>query len=162
MRRFRDAVRQMKRTGELAPQHQWARILKGLALFELGEEEQATAAMEEARNLSHDPISDLFIDLLLVPHRHRKGETDLAQQTLAKARALVEKEEFSPYWVAAACFGAGRQDDGFEFLRVAFQRNEYNLAWLKMEPAFDSIQNDPRFQQLLVKMGLAKHSSQDT
>jgi len=42
----------------------------------------------------------------------------------------------------------------FERLEKAFQDRSFWLIWLKVEPLFDSLRDDPRFQDLLRRIGL--------
>jgi Tfp pilus assembly protein PilF len=160
-RRYEEAVQQLKKTTAIAPHLQWARILLGLSLLRLGKDDEGEEALAEARKMSPEPESDLFLDLLLAPVRYKEGKSGSALQVLKKAMAEVEKEEFSPYWTAVICFALDMPNDGFEHLDIAFARHEYNLGSVKVDPAFDGMRDDPRFKQLLAKMGLTERSSQD-
>jgi len=42
----------------------------------------------------------------------------------------------------------------FERLKKAFQDRSFWLIWLKVEPLFDSLRDDLRFQDLLRRIGL--------
>ena len=50
--------------------------------------------------------------------------------------------------------GTGEYDKVFEFLEKAYQERNGGLVWLKISPEFDNIRSDPRFQDLLRRMGL--------
>ncbi|MBK5285780.1 MAG: hypothetical protein JJE25_10295 [Bacteroidia bacterium] len=48
----------------------------------------------------------------------------------------------------------GNKDKAFEWLEKSYRRNEESLCSLKVDPKFDPIRSDPRFTELLKKVGL--------
>lgn len=48
----------------------------------------------------------------------------------------------------------GEKDAAFEYLNKAFEKRVWLMPTLKVEPAFDNLRDDPRFDQLLVRVGL--------
>jgi hypothetical protein len=52
--------------------------------------------------------------------------------------------------------GLGRKDEAFEWLERAYEEREALLVWVKVQPAFDPLRDDPRFDALLKKIGLEK------
>ncbi len=60
----------------------------------------------------------------------------------------------SPYLFALVYAGLGDKDQTFAQLEKAFQDRSFFLIWLKVEPQFDSLRDDPRFQDLLRRIGL--------
>lgn len=49
----------------------------------------------------------------------------------------------------------GNADGALEELERAYQRRNYNLMYVAVDPVYDGIRNHPRFQAILHKMGLA-------
>ena len=49
--------------------------------------------------------------------------------------------------------GQGDVEAAFEWLEVAFRENDTELLWLKVEPQFKPLHNDPRWQEMLDKVG---------
>ena len=47
-------------------------------------------------------------------------------------------------------------DQAFRWLDKAYEERSDLLSWLKVVPAFDSLRSDPRFQELLERIGLAQ------
>lgn len=54
--------------------------------------------------------------------------------------------------IARVCVGLGELNDAFFWLEKAYQRREANLAYLQVDPSFDALRPDPRFQDLLRRM----------
>ncbi|MCA1850405.1 MAG: tetratricopeptide repeat protein, partial [Acidobacteria bacterium] len=55
--------------------------------------------------------------------------------------------------VARAHLQLGEKDKAFAELNKAYETRESPLQWLKVEPQFDPLRDDPRFQELLKKVG---------
>jgi hypothetical protein len=53
-----------------------------------------------------------------------------------------------------AYIGLGERDAALARLQKAYEDREDQVALLKIEPLFDSIHSDPRFQDLLRRIGL--------
>lgn len=49
---------------------------------------------------------------------------------------------------------AGEKDKAFEWLAKAYQEHDSGLVLLKVEPEFDNIRSDPRYADLLRRIGL--------
>lgn len=47
-------------------------------------------------------------------------------------------------------------DSAFEWLEKAYQDREEDMWWIKVEPPFEPLHNDPRWQQMLDKVGFPK------
>jgi hypothetical protein len=48
----------------------------------------------------------------------------------------------------------GRRDEAFAFLAKTFAEHDPLVLQFKIEPAFDSLRNDPRYAELVRKIGL--------
>jgi TolB-like protein/Flp pilus assembly protein TadD len=62
------------------------------------------------------------------------------------------KEEYISVDVALIYVGLGEEDQALEWLEKAYDEHNVSLAWLKMDPIFDTLRDDPRFQDLLRRM----------
>jgi tetratricopeptide (TPR) repeat protein len=78
-----------------------------------------------------------------------------------KARALIEEllhrctqEYVLPTSLAWAYIGLEDMDSAFRWLETAFQQRCPMLLWLKAAPMFDPLRTDPRFTDLLCRLGL--------
>ena len=60
----------------------------------------------------------------------------------------------SSFWVASISYGLGEMDETFHWLDQAFNERDGNLLYLTTPPQFDNLRLDPRFDELMQKMGL--------
>lgn len=49
----------------------------------------------------------------------------------------------------------GEKQKALEHLETAFERKAFMMAWVKADPVFDSLRDEPRYQAILQKMGLS-------
>ena len=47
----------------------------------------------------------------------------------------------------------GEINEAFTWLKKSFEDNELELYWLKVEPEFEPLHDDPRWQEMLDKIG---------
>ncbi len=86
----------------------------------------------------------------------------LAQSYAAAGRredALRILEEVSgsalyPLGVAYVYAALGEVDTAFEWLERSLERRNLTVTWIRVAPGADPIRSDPRFRDLLRRMGL--------
>jgi TolB-like protein/DNA-binding winged helix-turn-helix (wHTH) protein len=67
-----------------------------------------------------------------------------------------QKEPPDSFWLAVCYAGLGRKDQAFASLAQAFETRPapHQLTWVHLDPRFDSLRSDPRFDALLRRVGL--------
>lgn len=50
--------------------------------------------------------------------------------------------------------GLGEKDLAFTWLEKAYEERSFELSFIKAEPRMDGLRSDPRFRDLLRRMGL--------
>ena len=63
--------------------------------------------------------------------------------------------EYDPVSAASCSAMLGRKDDAFRFLEKAYAER-IGIVFLKIEPQLDNIRSDPRYADLLQRVGLAQ------
>jgi serine/threonine protein kinase/tetratricopeptide (TPR) repeat protein len=82
------------------------------------------------------------------------GERGYWQTQLEFLKADSKQSPADSYSLALLYARVGDQNRTFQCLEKAFQEHSQDLTlWLLTEPAFDPIRTDPRFQELLRRMG---------
>jgi TolB-like protein len=81
------------------------------------------------------------------PAALRKGIAISLAQRNSKA------EYASPFFIAALYADLGDKDHAFEWLSTAYQEHDENLTALRTDAAMDSLRSDPRYAELVRKIG---------
>lgn len=85
----------------------------------------------------------------------RAGQQELARRELEKLEQLNRRQQLDPINMLWAHLGMGHKDEVLAYLEKAYSEHFTILTTLKVEPAFDPLRSDPRFQDLLRRIGLA-------
>jgi adenylate cyclase len=85
----------------------------------------------------------------------KTGQKDFTEKILNEIKTRGEKSPVgSPSYFTAAIYTAmGKNDEAIKWLQKAYTDHEVEMFWLKVEPLFNSLHNDPGFQELLKKVG---------
>jgi tetratricopeptide (TPR) repeat protein len=84
----------------------------------------------------------------------RMGKREKAQEILS---ALIEKSRYTyvpPSFLAMLCFALEKNDQGFKYLEEAYKKKDSWLRYVNLPPWIDPVRSDPRFKELLKKIGL--------
>jgi TolB-like protein/DNA-binding winged helix-turn-helix (wHTH) protein/thioredoxin-like negative regulator of GroEL len=82
------------------------------------------------------------------------GRRDDAQRVLDDLKESSKQRYVSPVWEALIYAGLGEKNEAFEWLQKAAEERAGWLIYLDVDPRFDSLRSDPRFQDLRRKVGL--------
>jgi Tfp pilus assembly protein PilF len=88
---------------------------------------------------------------MLVHIYGRMGKTADARTLLKK---VLSREDAPPYFVGLAHVGLGDKDAAFNWLEKAIEQRAGPFNELNADPLFDPLRGDPRFADLLRRMGL--------
>ena len=109
--------------------------------------------MQEAVKLATDPTVRMFAIARLGYVYAVSGRRREALQQLA---VLKQMQGFPQLSVEMAMLyqGLGENDRVFQLLDKAFDERPYNMTFIKVDPRMDALRSDPRYSQLLRRMGL--------
>jgi Adenylate and Guanylate cyclase catalytic domain len=82
----------------------------------------------------------------------RSGQKDNAIKTLEELNQLASERFVSPFCQALVYLGLREDDKTLDWLEKAYNEGSIWLGWLKMDPMFDPLRSNPRFQALYKKM----------
>ncbi len=80
----------------------------------------------------------------------KSGRTREAREILS----TLIKIDFPPTNIARVLAGLGETDQAIELLEKAVDQRDERVVMLKVDPHFDSLRSNPRFQTLLTRLGL--------
>jgi TolB-like protein len=84
----------------------------------------------------------------------RAGQPAAALKIIAELQQRVQKDQLGAYEIALVYTGLGQKDQAFAWLQKAFENHDRGLIFLKVDPPMDPLRSDPRFDQLMVRVGL--------
>ncbi|HET8924715.1 MAG TPA: tetratricopeptide repeat protein [Candidatus Acidoferrum sp.] len=131
------------------------------AIFNLGRAyvqekmyEEAIAALERAVRLSGNREG-----LPALAHAYAlAGREDDARKILKQLREKGAGRYVASPLIARIHLGLGEIDAAFEWLRKGLDERSYWNVFLKMDPVYDPIRPDPRFAEMLKRIGLLQQS----
>jgi len=149
-RRYDQAIEQQKKTLELNPSFPSAYWPLGVAYEQKGMFKEAITEFQKAIVLEGSPIY-----MAGLAHTYaaagRRGEAQRVLEELLK----LSKQSYVPFYEMAVVYaGLGEKDQALASLQMACNEQSGRLYFLKLDPRFDSLRSDPRFQGLLRCVGL--------
>ena len=88
-------------------------------------------------------------------YAYAKGGRRQEAEAVLKQWKEIEKTKYvSNYWMAVVHVALGERDAAFAELEKAYQAHDWFLQRLKVDPFMDSLRNDPRFADLVKRVGL--------
>jgi len=153
-RRYDESIAQLKKTLELAPNHLYAQMELGWNYAFKGMYAEAVEASDKAVSLAppDDEVSLGAIGYIYAV----SGEPEKARKILKQLLELSTRTYVDAYYITGIYAGLGEKDHAFEWLNKAYDERSPSMSFLKIEPFFDSLRNDPRYTELLRKVGLEK------
>jgi TolB-like protein/Flp pilus assembly protein TadD len=149
--RYDEALRQVQTTLELdehfAPAHQTL----GWVYLHGGKQDDAIREFQNALELAGAADTDIQLDLGFA--YAVSGRRDEARRILANLQQLYQ-QGIVPAASLATLHGAlGESNDAFVWLEKAYQERDPQLTYLKAGRRFEPLREDPRFRQLLRRVG---------
>jgi DNA-binding winged helix-turn-helix (wHTH) protein/tetratricopeptide (TPR) repeat protein len=156
--RYDEAVEQCRRTIEMDPNFAVAHWHLALACEQKGLFDDAIAEFQTASTLSGgSPLMKASLG-----HAYAKANRkEEATRILAELNELSKQRYVSSYERAAISVALGDERQAFQWLEKAFEEHSFHMVYLKVWPQFSAIRSNPRFQQLVQRLGLSRTRAQD-
>lgn len=145
------AVQILKKTIEMDPNFGHAHAVLGLAYWLLDRIPESLDEVNTAIELSGR--MDLY-SLYLGVNYVKAGKREEARQIIDSMVEQSESRFVSPFYIASIHVALGEFDKAFEFLDKAYEMRDDTLIMIKKYPWMDSIREDPRYFDLLRKIGM--------
>jgi TolB-like protein/DNA-binding winged helix-turn-helix (wHTH) protein/Tfp pilus assembly protein PilF len=152
--RYDQAVSQARRALEMDPDFSLARLI---LMWCLMHQKQYAAALDEAKKGSDTLDANPSLKAYVAIGYAVTGQKAKAQELLHQLQAAAESQHTGELSMAIAqIYGAlGEKDEAFAWLEKDFQDRDGGLVLLKLMPFFDSLHSDPRFADLVRRIGLS-------
>jgi serine/threonine-protein kinase len=82
------------------------------------------------------------------------GNRSEAQKLLEELNRQSQQSHVPPFDIGLIHMGLGEKDNAFVWFEKAYEDRSHWLTGLKVNPIFDSLRSDPRFDDLLNRVGL--------
>jgi TolB-like protein/DNA-binding winged helix-turn-helix (wHTH) protein/Tfp pilus assembly protein PilF len=152
-RRYDDAITQFREALDLDPNFGQAHVMLGRTYVAKGLPDRAVEELERARSLM-GARPDVITPMAYVLARAGRRREALA--TLDELQRIATPRNPSPFRIAYVHIGLGDTDRAFEWLQKAIEARDWQMAMLKVEPAFDVLRSDRRFAALVERVGLRR------
>ena len=150
-RRYDEAVERLRATLDLDPSFPMARLRLGQVYEQRGDQDAALREILRARELAPESVEALAA----LAHCYGKfGRRSDALRVLEEIKAREDAGR-SPYFLAYAYLGLGDAEQALAQLERAVDERSGWLVFLRVEPRFDPLRAQPRFSEVLRRVGLA-------
>ena len=150
-RRTDEAMKEYNRVIEIDPNFFRAHRLLGLCYLQKNRPEEAIAEMQKSVALSENSPEEIaylgYAYAVL-------GRRDEARKVIEKLNTLANEKYVSPYLMALIYTGLDERDQAIGWLEKSYEARSSNMMFLKVDPKFDNIRSDPKFQDIERRVGL--------
>jgi len=152
------AIEQCEKTLELDSQYLPAHGFLSQAYWMKGDFRAAVEAARRQCEIQRAPIA-----LSNLAHAYASnGQIDEARKILAELEAESATQKIPPLYFAVIHLGLGETEQVWNRLEQAFEEHSFLFpGWLNGEPRFQVLRHDPRFQDLLRRVGLPTDANAD-
>jgi tetratricopeptide (TPR) repeat protein len=152
-RHFDLAIEQLRKTAELDPHFGLAHAVLMTAYISNGMPNDALEEHQRMSALSRDPLSRAWLGWAF-------GVAGRREEAISILRELEQaaKSRYVPASAKALIYiGIRDYERALEAFELAFQAHDSTIIFLKVDPMFDGIRSDPRFQDLLRRMNFLNY-----
>jgi TolB-like protein/Tfp pilus assembly protein PilF len=145
------ALEQARKAYDLEPNHPIGRWIMCETYAENGMYDQAIAIAEQW--LQTDPTNQFALRDAGVAYA-KAGRREKAEEMIRRFREIARTQYVPACRLAAIYVALGEKDKAYEEFDQAFEARDWELFRIKTDPYWTSLQDDPRFKNLLQRVGL--------
>ena len=148
---YDQAIGQLRNTLEMDPNFALPRMVLGQAYEQKGLYQQAIAELQKAAAFSHDSPP------MLGSLGHAFGVTGNkaeADKILGQLLEQSKKQYVSPFYISIVYSGLHENEKAMDWLEKAYEDRSNAIIFVKVDPDFDGLRSNPRFQALLRRLAL--------
>ncbi|MGA9997264.1 MAG: protein kinase, partial [Pyrinomonadaceae bacterium] len=150
-RQYEHAEQELQRTLEMDRSFGNGWMILGCLYEQMSRYDEAIAALNRSLEFMTGSVIPLWMLGYTLAVAGRRSE---AQEVLERLERISKETYISPYYFALISVGLGEHDKAFEWLEKAYENRDEWLIWLGTEPKLDALRRDPRFAELLSRIGL--------
>ena len=149
-RRYDEAIEQLRRAIDQEPNYWVSHVLLGRCYEQKGKLNEAVAEFQKARQIESS------IPEVLAALGHGLAMSGRKAEALKIIQELQERsaKEFVPsYAIATVYIGLGMKDEALQYLAKSYGEGSFYMIHLKVEPILDPVRSDPRFADIVRRVG---------
>ena len=123
----------------------------------MGRVEDAVRAMQKVMTLSGDPPEKVAAKIAALDSAY--SESGPEGYWMWRLERLKGQYERYPAFIAMHYAQLGEKDQAFAWLEKGFEKRDSPMFRLKVEPCWDPLRDDPRFQDLLRRMNFPENET---
>ncbi|HEU5238880.1 MAG TPA: protein kinase [Pyrinomonadaceae bacterium] len=144
------SMKYCRQTQESDPNFFWIYMGYGWSYEETGRVERAIPEFQKAVELTGGTMGTLAG----LGHAYAlAGQTEKALEVIQRLQDESQQSYVVPYDIALVYAGLGDKDQAMAHLEKAYEARFGWLIWINVEPKWDFLRDDPRFQDLIQRMG---------
>ncbi len=150
-RDYQQAIKEIERGEKAEPDHPMLKIFRSGVYYYRGDKQDAIDLMTKVleQNPQMDGIRPLYAIYLAGSGRGEEARAQLSEEALNLSRS----DHDMAYWVASTYALIGEKELAFKWLNRAVKLGNENKPHFEHDKSLDSLRDDPRFDELLNKMG---------
>lgn len=149
--RFEEAIREFRNFAARYPDDAFAKRTLGFMLIANGQVEEAIPILEKTVSMMHRSAGSIE---LLATANARAGHREEAIRLLNELKGRRETSYIPASTLITPSLALGNYDEAFVWFERAYEEKSDILLGLKINPFFDPVRQDPRFRDLLRRVGL--------
>lgn len=131
-----------------------ARHRRMAAIYERkGMQKEATAELLTALRVGGKQLATV-VERKYVSSGYAEAKKTFLRSDIKETQQRGRDGVLQAYWIAADYALLGEKDKAFEWLERAFRERDVAFVYLKVDDSFEALRSDPRFQDLVRRLGL--------
>jgi TolB-like protein/Tfp pilus assembly protein PilF len=179
--RLNEAIAQAKLNLELDPVSSRSYANLGFIHYFARQYDEALANIQKADEIARNPSEFIYPKAIIAAEKHkydeavtefqklgqqphglghmgnayaRMGKTTEARESISRLEEHVQTDGIGRYEIAIVYAGLGEKEEAFQWLEKSYTAHDKGLTYLKIDPCVDPLRSDPRFHDLLRRVGL--------
>ena len=144
-RRYNEAIIQLEKTLAVDSSNLYTNSYLALSYFHMGEHSKALTIVKKQKLYERSYPARDIASLIYA----KAGLINEALNLLERMNDPIETS-----FKALTYANLGENDKAFEWLEITYENQSTNMLCINIDPDFDPIRNDPRFQDLIKRFGI--------
>jgi len=153
--RYEESLKHADTSLGLFPDHLVPQWQSAIALTMMGKNQEAVEEIEKVIAASDFEIDLAAAGYIYAVSEKRGKSLEILKRLLNKKK--VRDQHTSSYYVAQVYAGLGNNGEAFKWLERGYQSREGFMFFIKIDPFFRDLHDDPRFSSLVQRIGFPKN-----